>query len=289
MKSSLNELYKVIGVSKQGVHDMLNRLMRKKSMNCQVIKMARQIRKDHPTMGMREMYYKLNPQGIGRDKFEQLCIEEEMRIKRSKNFRKTTNSEGVVRFVNLLEGLEVTRKNQIWQSDITYYELKGRFYYITLIQDTYTKRIVGHNCSNRLTTEQTTLPSLEKALKTRKGENLEGLIFHSDGGGQYYDKAFKALTKRYKMVNSMGESCYENAMAESLNGVIKNKYLKCFKIESFDMLKKQLDRVVELYNTDKPHSSLNRMTPIDFEQTLNQASYSIKHKLKNTVKNKVLT
>ncbi len=169
MTCSLNVFYQVIGITKQGVHDMLNRLMLKKGLISQLMKLAKEIRKDHPTMGMREMYFKLEPNGIGRDNFENLCIEQNMKVKRSKNFRKTTNSEGVIRFPNLLEGLEVNRANQVWQSDITYYDLKGKFYYITLIQDTFTKRIVGHNCSKRLTTEQTTLPSLRKALQIRKG------------------------------------------------------------------------------------------------------------------------
>ena len=265
MDCSLNEFYRSLNLTKQGVHDMLNRLMRTNALNCQVLKMAKEIRIDHPSMGIREMYYKIKPQGIGRDKFEYLCLEEEMKVKRSKNFRKTTNSLGVTRFPNLIDGLTINSMNQVWQSDITYYELKGRFYYITLIQDAFTKRIVGHNCSKRLTTEQTTLPSLKKALKTRKNQSLAGLIFHSDGGGQYYDKEFKSLTGTHHIINSMGETCYENAMAESLNGVIKNKYLKYFKIDSFQMLEKQLDRVVKLYNSDKPHSSLNRLTPLEFE------------------------
>lgn len=281
MSCSLNTLYKSIGISKQGVHDMIDRLMRAQNLEYQVLKMAMEIRKDHPSMGIREMYYKINPIGIGRDKFEELCIEHEMRVKRSKNFRKTTNSEGVTRFKNLLDGIKVKRMDQVWQSDITYYDLNGKFYYITLIQDTFTKRIVGHHCSKRLTTEQTTLPTLKKAFRVRKGKDLTGLIFHSDGGGQYYDKEFRKLTKKKNMVNSMGESCYENAMAESLNGVIKNKYLKYFAIKSFTELEKQLDRVVKLYNTDKPHSSLSRMTPCNFENSLvhsikNRQSYSKK-------------
>ena len=96
--------------------------------------------------------------------------------------------------------------------------------------------------------------------------NIKGLIFHSDGGGQYYSKDFLKLTKKEKIVNSMGKSCYENAMAESLNGVIKNKYLRHRIISSLRDLTQELDRTVLLYNTDKPHSALQRMTPVAFEK-----------------------
>lgn len=266
MKTSLNSLYRTIGISKQAVHDMLNRNMKKREMEYQVLNMVYKIRSNHPTMGVRQMYFKVNPGGLGRDKFEQLCRTENLQLKKKKNYRKTTDSKGVTRFDNLMQGLKVKRINQLWQSDITYYEINGRFYYITLIQDAHSKIIVGHQCSKSLKTEDTTLPALKKAIRKRKGFNIQGLIFHSDGGGQYYDKEFKKLTKSKGIMNSMGESCYENAMAESLNGVIKNKYLRHYKIRSFSQLSKKLDRVVKLYNTDKPHTKLNRMSPVQYEK-----------------------
>jgi len=104
------------------------------------------------------------------------------------------------------------------------------------------------------------------AISCRKNIDLDGLIFHSDGGGQYYFKGFLELTGKHKMVNSMGKSCYENAMAESLNGVIKNKYLRHRNLNSLSDLSRELDRTVLLYNTDKPHSALQKMTPILFEE-----------------------
>lgn len=244
---------------------MIKRQNREKEISLQLLQIVAQIRIDHPTMGVRELYFKIEPEGIGRDKFEHLCMCNGMRVKPVKNYRKTTDSKGVKRFDNKLEGLVVSRMNQVWQSDITYYEIKNKFYYITLIQDAYTKVIVGHQCSESLTTQQTTLAALKKALKGYKKNELKDLIFHSDGGGQYYAKVFKELTKAWEIENSMGSNCYENAMAESLNGVIKNKYLDHFNIDSFNKLNKELDRVVSLYNYEKPHSSLHRLTPKEFE------------------------
>jgi transposase InsO family protein len=224
------------------------------------------VRKDHPDMGLREMYAKLQPEGVGRDAFERLCKNAGLSVRVFKNGYRTTDSSDTRFFDNLLEGTVVNRPNQFWQSDITYYSINGRFYYITLIQDTFTKRIVGHHASSTLATTSTTIPSLIRAISCRKGMNIKGLIFHSDGGGQYYSKDFLKLTKKEKIVNSMGKSCYENAMAESLNGVIKNKYLRHRIISSLRDLTQELDRTVLLYNTDKPHSALQRMTPVAFEK-----------------------
>jgi transposase InsO family protein len=261
----MNDLYKSLGISKQSFHQKMERMSLVISEQKQLLLLIYQIREDHPTMGCRDMYFKLKPQSMGRDAFEEFCKAENLVVPRVKNWRRTTDSSGVVRFENLLITLKINRLNQVWQSDITYYEIKGRFYYITFIEDAYSRRIVGHYVSKRLVTEQTTLPALEMAIKQRKRVNLEGLIFHSDGGGQYYDKAFLKLTQSKKIENSMCEYAWENGKAERLNGVIKNNYLKHRTIKSFSELVKEVDRSVQLYNEEKPHIELKRKTPIEFE------------------------
>ena len=158
--------------------------------------------------------------------------------------------------------------NQVWQSDITYYELNGRFFYITFILDSYTRRIVGHSTSQKLDTESTTLPALQQAIQTRKNVKLNGLIFHSDGGGQYYDKKFLELTGKYEFKNSMCEFAWENGKAERVNGVIKNNYLIHRSITNYNELIEEVDRSVQLYNTDKPHIELQRKSPVTFENEL---------------------
>lgn len=233
-----------------------------------IIKYVQEIRADHPTMGARDMYYKLQPDCMGRDRFERFCKQKGFTSKRPKNYMRTTDSSGVERFPNLIQTLEISRMDQVWQSDITYYELDGKFYYITFIIDSFTRRIVGHHTSNRLLTTNTTLPALEKAIKIRGSKSLEGLIFHSDGGGQYYSREFLALTKSKKIANSMCEYAWENGKAERINGVIKNNYLRHRNIKSLSELIKEVDRSVNLYNLDKPHSSLGRKSPITFENEL---------------------
>lgn len=261
----MNTLYKNLRISKQSFHQKMDRMSVALSEQKQLLLLIYQIRNDHPTMCCRDMYYKLQPQTMGRDAFERFCKQEGLMSVRIKNWRRTTDSSGVIRFDNLIIDLTINRINQVWQSDITYYEVKNKFYYITFIVDSFSRKIVGHYVSQRLYTEQTTLPSLETAIKNRKNTKIDGLIFHSDGGGQYYDKDFLKLTKKHKINNSMCEYPWENGKAERINGVIKNNYLKHREISSYSDLVKEVDRSVQLYNEEKPHSKLNRKTPVEFE------------------------
>lgn len=256
---------------------MMDKIYTLRSEQEQLLLLIGQIREDHPTMGVRDLYYKLQPSTMGRDTFELFCKEHHLTSKRSKNYRRTTDSSGVIRFDNLLKNNSLTTINQAWQSDITYYEVEGRFYYLTFILDAFSRRILGYSVSKKLTTEQTTLPALEMAIKLRKKEGwlIHGVIFHSDGGGQYYDKEFLKITKKEGIINSMCEYPWENGKAERLNGVIKNNYLVHRNILNFSDLNKEVDRTVSLYNQEKPHIELQRKSPSDFEKNylcLNQSS-----------------
>jgi transposase InsO family protein len=255
-------------MSKQAFHQKMDRRLKISSEQKQLILLIYQIREDHPTMGIRDMYYKLRPQSMGRDAFEEFCREEGMTANRVKNWRKTTDSTGVVRFDNLLATMHLTAINQAWQSDITYFEINGRFYYITFVIDSFSRRVLGYSVSKRLTTEQTTLLALAMAISLRDNEGIAviGVVFHSDGGGQYYDKEFLKLTGNKGIVNSMCEYPWENGKAERLNGVIKNNYLIHRNINSFEELKYEVDRTVLLYNNEKPHIELKRKTPYEFEK-----------------------
>lgn len=264
----MSHLYEAVMVRKQSFHQMLKRRETGHGEAEQVLPQVNRIRKDHPRMAVREIYFKLKPQCMGRDKFEQFCFERGYRVKKQKNFRVTTDSRGVTRFPNLIKDIEVTAVNQVLVSDITYYEMFGRFYYITLIMDLYNREVIGSSASKSLRTEDTTLPALQMAIKNRGKSALNGAIIHSDGGGQYYSDEFKKLTKSLKMTNSMTkETVYENAHAERLNGTVKNSYLYCYAPETFKELEKELKRAVYMYNNEKPHHALKRMTPVQYRTT----------------------
>jgi transposase InsO family protein len=229
-------------------------------------------------MSARDIYLKLQPHCMGRDQFERFCMDSGYRIKRLKNFRVTTNSLGVTRFPNMAKDFKLTRVNQVFVSDITYFDIGSDVYYLTFIMDLYNREIVGWSVSDNLRTETTTLPALGMLITLRGKVNLKGSIIHSDGGGQYYCNEFKALTKSLEMINSMTEEkVYENSHAERLNGVIKNNYLYPYSPTNIKSLRKLLDKAVLMYNTEKPHKALGKLTPKSFKDTIdnkdNSASY----------------
>ena len=265
---SLNAIYQSMGMTKQGFHKQLSRRRRYEEEVEYILLIVRQIRVDHPTMCCRLMYYKINPVFLGRDRFEAICRDYGFMVRTKKSPYRTTDSSGVKRFDNYVKGLEIQRINQVWSSDITYFEIENAFYYLTFIIDCYTRRILGHAVSNRLLTEQTTLPALRKAIKVRGPDISRGTVFHSDGGGQYYDQVFLDYTAQYGFINSMCTSPMDNGIAERQNGVIKNNYLKHWDIKTIGQLTRSVDRAVKLYNEGKPHTSLGRKTPIAFEMEL---------------------
>ncbi len=265
---SLNYFYEALDLTKQGVHKMINRYLKQEEEIILLMPIIKEIREDHPTISCRAMYYMINPVTIGRDKFEKICKDLGFVIERKTKYIRTTDSTGVTKFDNLTIDLKLSDIDQMYSSDITYFKVGNVFYFITFILDCFSRRILGQSVSSRLFTEQTSLPALKMALKNKGVKIKEGIIFHSDGGGQYYDKEFLALTRKYKLKNSMCEFAWENGKAERINGVIKNNYLIYRKIETLEDLVKEVDRAVTLYNNEKPHKNLKYMTPNNFEKQL---------------------
>lgn len=265
-------------MSKQSFHQMLKRRKYMEEEQEQLIPLINEIREDHPRMSARDIYLKLQPSCMGRDRFERFCMDSGYRVKQFRNFRVTTNSLGVTRFPNKIKGIKVTRVNQVFVSDITYFDIGADTYYLTFIMDLYNREIVGCSASDNLRTESTTIPALHGVVRERGRGNLKGAILHSDGGGQYYSNDFKTLTKELNMVNSMTEeTVYENSHAERLNGVIKNNYLYPYGPTNMTTLRRLLGRAVLMYNTGKPHKALGKLTPSRYRGTIdivdNSSSY----------------
>lgn len=279
----MNALYRSVGISKQSFHERVNLMVRKQDELHQLLPILRQIRMDHPFMSSRQIYLLVQPKTIGRDKFEAFCFANGFKVEVKRSYRKTTNSLGVTRFENQLIGKELTDINQVWVSDITYYQINNRFYYLTFIMDLFSRKIIGYSASANLFTENTTIPAMQQAIKTRNF-NWKELIIHSDGGGQYYSKQFLNLTKH--MIHSMADDVYENSHAERINGTIKNQYLNGYNPQSFSQLIICLEKAVNLYNKERPHSSLNKKSPNQFELLL--TNKQILTKEKRTKKEKLI-
>lgn len=261
----MSAIYKSMGTTKQAFFQWKSRQEAKGGLLLNVDHIVSQVRKDHPRMGVRKIWRKMDVKQIGRDAFERQAFARGYRLKAQRNFQRTTNSYGVTRFDNHLLGKRVTGLNQVWVSDITYYRMAERFYYLTFIMDLYSRKVIGQSVSMTLCSDQTTIPALRQAIYRRK--NRTNTIIHSDGGGQYYDKVFLKLTAQHKLINSMCYSSYENPHAERLMGILKNDYIYPYGPKTFDQLIRQTRRACRNYN-EREHSSLGKLSPNTFEKQI---------------------
>ncbi len=255
----MNQLYRALGITKQAVHQYAKRQIAFDERVHGLVKEAELLREEHPGCGVEKMYYTLMPDFMGRDKFIEHFMDLGFRIKRQKNYRRTTYSTSLY-YPNLIKGLEVSAPSMVWQSDITYYAIGDRFYYAVFIIDVYTKKIVGYKLSDNMRATA----NLE-ALKMALANHVPPLIHHSDRGGQYIYHAYTQLLKDNKSQISMALTAQDNAYAERINRTIKEEYLDYWKPENYNQLKKDMDRAVLNYNLKRKHDHLNRMTPAEFE------------------------
>lgn len=268
MKHSLNALYRATGTSKQAVWDYQRRKEAELETIRRVIRQVDQRRRKHPGEGLEKMYWQLNPSGMGRDQFCAIFMGLGYGLKRRRNPIRTTFAAHRF-FDNLIENQLVDGPNQIWQSDITYIKIGGRFYYLTFIIDVYTKLIVGYAVHDNLRAEANR-KALEMALKRYKADDLSGLIHHSDRGRQYIHGAYLQLLRSRGITISMGRKAQDNAYAERVNGIIKHEYLYPRELSSYKQLKRYTHQAVKDYNTTRHHRSLHRCSPADFEQQWHQ-------------------
>ena len=152
-----------------------------------------------------------------------------------------------------------------------------KFYYLTFVMDQFSRKIKGYHASRSMRTEDTTIPALQMAIKDLQPDQKP--IIHSDGGGQYYSKAFLEMTNN-RLINSMGKSAYENPYAERLNRTIKNNYLKQYNPEDFKQLTVFLRKAVKMYNEEKPHLGLKGRTPVAFEKEFKKSKLMFNNTLK---------
>jgi len=261
---SLNSLYKEIGLSKQAVYQSKQRQLAFDKELEVLVKEADVLKKEHPGCGVEKMYHTLQPETMGRDKFCEIFLSLGYGVKPIKNYTKTTVA-GHINYPNIIAGMQVTRPYQVIQSDITYFYLNGKFYYLTFIIDVYTREILGYHVSDHLRASAN-VKALKMALKNMKFNPGE-LIHHSDRGSQYGSQIYRNLLMENGILISMGLTATDNAYAERINGIIKNEYLKRWKIKDFSDLKRKTKKAVENYNNKRLHRSHKmQYTPISFKK-----------------------
>ena len=263
----MNQFYQFLGVSKQAVAQARNRQTKFDLELMDLVNQVDIIREDHPGCGVEKLYRTLRPNFMGRDRFCEIFIGLGYGVKRMKNYMRTTIPEHLD-YPNLIEGMLVTRPYQVIQSDITYFELNGRFYYIVFIIDVYTREILGFNVSDNLRKESN-IQALKMALKHIGPEQKKRMIHHSDRGSQYGSHEYTKILKDAGIQISMGLVAQENAYAERVNGTIKNEYLKRWIIKDFKGLVKSTSKAVKHYNEKRKHSSLkNEDSPLNFKASI---------------------
>jgi transposase InsO family protein len=222
----------------------------------------------HPGMGLRTIYEMLVPEGIGRDAFIALGLREGYRLKSIEKQTRTTFSVKSNRYKNLLGGIEFTEINQLWSSDITYFFCLGQFFYIVLIMDVYSRRILGYSIADNMRAENN-VAALKMALKTRGVVDYHNtLIHHSDKGSQYVSDIYTEMLDQHGIRISMCNQVYENTHIERINDTVKNQYLKRFEITDRKKMESKLDEVIKTYNERRPHRSLKKRPPVRYEMEL---------------------
>ena len=254
----------------------------------QVIELVENIRIKMPKLGGRKLYFLLSEPlkelKIGRDKFFNILRANHLLIIPKRSYHVTTNSHHRFRkHKNLVSDYQVTKPNQVWVADITYIGNRKNPSYLSLITDAYSKKIVGHHVAENLTTEGSLL-ALKKAINTTELKELS-LIHHSDRGLQYCSDEYQKNLEKNNIKCSMTQNSdpYENAVAERINGILKQE----FNIDKFDVetkiKRKIVEESIEIHNELRPHFSNHYLTP---NQMHKQEKLKIKtYKNKNQSKN----
>ena len=256
----MNKLYKTIGVSKQAVYQYAKRQHIFDNKLSNLMTEAEELRDEHPGCGVEKMYDALKPDFIGRDRFVDIMMELGFRVKRKKNYKRTTIASKIY-YPNLIKGMEVNRPSQIWQSDITYIPVGGKHYYAVFIIDVYTKKIVGYQVSDHMRATANV-----QALQMALSKHPPPEVHHSDRGSQYIYKDYISLLKKQGSQISMALSAQDNAYAERINRTIKEEYIDHWKPKTFSELKRFVKKAVIQYNDRRPHNNLEKRSPIEFEK-----------------------
>jgi putative transposase len=233
-----------------------------------VLQEVHKIRSRHRHMGGRKLYELLQPYlqqhqiKMGRDALFDLLQSNYLLVRRRKRRVYTTQSFHWLRkYPNLIKGQQFSAPNQLWVSDITYWRIGSGYVYISLITDAFSHKIVGYHLADTLETVQT-LEALKMAVQTLP-PNHQGLTHHSDRGIQYCSSGYVQTLQQYNIQISMTENSdpRENAIAERVNGILKEEYLYDYSVQSVSQAKLVLDFVINLYNVERPHMSCQYKTP----------------------------
>lgn len=232
-----------------------------------ILGLVRDVRRSNKKLGGKKLYHLLGvdihgiDSSMGRDKFFDLLRENGLLVERRRKYAVTTDSYHRFRvYSNKLEGFKASGPHQAWVCDITYVRIRSGFVYLFLITDAYSRKIVGWDLNSSLGLEGA-LQSLVMAIK--QCPNPVGLIHHSDRGFQYCSNEYVGRLKARGIAISMAEAgnCYENAMAERVNGILKGEYGLEETFTDEKEARQAVKEGIKAYNEQRPHWSLGLQIP----------------------------
>ncbi|WP_236642068.1 IS3 family transposase [Dokdonia sinensis] len=261
----------LLGLDRQVYYRSIKSRSHKQSISKQVIALVRAKRNVMPKLGTRKLYHilkrELTDLKVGRDKLFRILKANHMLIKPKRSYHITTDSHHRFRkHRNIVSNVDIIRPEQIWVSDITYVGDRSNPSYLALITDAYSKKIMGYNVSNTLAVDGS-LQALEMALKNRINKD-QPLIHHSDRGLQYCSNDYQQLLNQNNIKASMTEKYdpYENAIAERINGILKQEFKVAKSINDIEVKKQLIKNAIQIYNNQRPHLSNHLLTPQQMHQ-----------------------
>lgn len=264
---TMEQLYDHIGTTRQSVSQVSQRNEKKVKIQNAVLEQVLEIRKDHPRMGSRVLYAKLDNPMMGITAFERLMSSKELTVPSVQRRIITTNSDKQRRFPNLSNGLKINNINQLAVGDITYYSSYGTTYYIFTLKDFYSGRIVGLSGDTNMK-EDKAMDCFLQLQRLRGRCALRGLIHHTDGGGQYRSDLYIDTLLDRQIKISQSENCLQNGCAEQFNDIVKNHYMINEDIVTVPHLQKALKKIKRLINYERPVKKLGYQTPVEFEEQI---------------------
>ncbi len=255
----MRELCGLLGYSAQAYYQYNRQTEKSSFKHEEFVQQVLAHRSLQPRLGTRKLFELIQPD-MGRDAFFDLLRDSGLLVRRKRyRVRTTFSSHRFRKYPDLRCDLIPDRPEQLWVSDITYLRIEQDFAYLSLITDAYSRKIIGFGLSHDLSTDNC-LIALKMALKTRLTNTP--LIHHSDRGAQYCSKVYTQILNRNNIAISMTQSGNprHNAIAERVNGILKMEYLK-EKYDSIGSAYLAVKEAIRLYNTERPHASLDMLTP----------------------------
>lgn len=267
--TSKGTLCGLFGFSRQAWYDAKKRRSFHEMEEVFILGLVKALRKEHKRMGVEKLYLLIKPTlsdhdiKCGRDKLYFLLQAHGLLVKRRKPGPRTTNSNHFYRkYPNLIQDKVLDRAHQLWVSDITYIRTNKGFVYLSLVTDAYSKKVVGWSLWPDLSSEGA-LNALRMAVDV---EGVKpGLIHHSDRGIQYCCYDYVNYLEGSNIAISMTENGdpYENAIAERVNGILKDEYELDEVFDDYLSAIEATKRAVYKYNTLRPHRSVDLMVPLE--------------------------